>query len=76
MGVVVVRWWLLLFRGVGSFRSGWEVVRRVEVRRLERREGSGDLDGPAAEVGRGVLVLVGWSWGVDLEDLSWRSSSS
>lgn len=55
----------------GVVRSGWEAVRRVEVRRLERREGRG-MGGPAEEVGReggggGVVGLV---------DLSWRSSSS
>ena len=61
-----------------SLRSGWEVVRRVEVRRLERREGMGGFARAlklADEVGRegdggGFAAML------KLEDLSWRSSSS
>ena len=56
-----------------SFRSGWDAARRFEVRRLESREGSGDLGMPAEEVGREVDC---WGFDVDLEDFSWRSSSS
>jgi len=65
----------LLWVRFGSFRSFWEMARRVEGRRSEKRDWMVLEARPAEEEGRGggLVVMVGEAgWA----DLSWRSSSS